>query len=61
MEQLRQLIDRIVNRVNANLSEFEFDTENFVSNSIEYDKMLKFYAFYGITSRASFVFSLQKF
>lgn len=51
MEQLKQLKDRIVSRVNANLSEFEFNTESFVLNSLEYDKMLKFYAFYGITSQ----------
>jgi carbonic anhydrase/acetyltransferase-like protein (isoleucine patch superfamily) len=51
INQLKQLNDRIINRVNANLAEFEFDTESFVSNSLEHDKMLKFYAFYGITSR----------
>ena len=45
MEQLKQLNDRIVSRVNANLSEFDFNTEDFVSNSLEHDKMLKFYAF----------------
>ena len=51
MEQLKRLNDRIVNRVNSNLSEFEFDTKSFVSNSLEYNKMLKFYSFYGITSQ----------
>ena len=30
MNQLKQLTDRIISRVNANLAEFEFDTGNFV-------------------------------
>jgi carbonic anhydrase/acetyltransferase-like protein (isoleucine patch superfamily) len=51
MNQLKQLNDRIVSRVNANLAEFDFDTKNFVDNTLEHDKMLKFYAFYGITSK----------
>ncbi len=50
MNQLKQLNDRIISRVNANLSEFDFDTNSFVSNSLEHEKMIKFYAFYGITS-----------
>ena len=59
MSQLKQLTDRIVSRVNVNLSEFDFDTESFVTHSLEHDKMLKFYAFYGITSHhpISFHFS----
>jgi carbonic anhydrase/acetyltransferase-like protein (isoleucine patch superfamily) len=59
MEQLKQLNERIVSRVNANLSEFEFDTEKFVSNSIDYDKMLKFYAFYGTTSHHPLYFHFR--
>lgn len=59
MEQLKQLNDRIVSRVNANLSEFEFNTESFVLNSLEHDKMLKFYAFYGITSRHPLYFHFR--
>lgn len=51
MSQLKQLNDRIISRVNANLAEFGFDTGAFVSHSLEHDKMLRFYAFYGITSR----------
>ena len=51
IQQLKQLNDRIASRVNANLSEFEFDTQEFVSSALEYDKMQKFYASYGITAR----------
>ena len=51
MKLLKQLTDRIISRVNVNLDEFEFDAEQFVSNTLDQEKMLKFYAFYGITSR----------
>ncbi|MBT3804318.1 MAG: transferase [Desulfobacula sp.] len=59
MSQLKKLNDRIVSRVNANLSEFDFDTESFVTNSLEHDKMLKFYAFYGITSQHPLYFHFR--
>jgi len=59
MNQLKQLNDRIISRVNANLAEFDFDTENFVANSLEHDKMLKFYAFYGITSQHPIYFHFR--
>ncbi len=59
MNQLDQLINRIVSRVNANLSEFDFDTETFVKNSLEHEKMLKFYANYGITSRHPIYFHFR--
>ncbi|MFH2091382.1 MAG: transferase [Pseudomonadota bacterium] len=60
MDQLQQLSDRIISRVNANLSEFDFDTELFVKNSLDPEKLLKFYAFYGITSRHPIYFSFKK-
>ncbi|WP_299977259.1 transferase [Desulfobacula sp.] len=59
MKQMKQLIDRIISRVNVNLSEFDFDTESFVTNSIDYEKLLKFYAFYGITSRHPLYFHFK--
>jgi len=59
MDQLEQLNERIIRRVNVNLEEFEFNTENFVNNSLEYDKMLKFYAFYGITSQHPIYFHFK--
>ena len=59
MDQLQQLNDRIISRVNVNLSEFDFDTESFVTNALDYEKMLKFYAFYGITSRHPIYFHFK--
>ncbi|MCD4722879.1 MAG: transferase [Desulfobacula sp.] len=59
MKQMKQLIDRIISRVNVNLSEFDFDTENFVTDSIDFEKLLKFYAFYGITSRHPIYFHFK--
>ena len=59
MDQLKQLNERIIRRVNVNLEEFDFNTEDFVRNSLEYDKMLKFYAFYGITSQHPIYFHFK--
>ena len=59
MNQLQQLNDRIISRVNVNLSEFDFDTESFVTNTLDYDKMMKFYAFYGITSHHPIYFHFK--
>jgi len=59
MNQLALLNDRIISRVNVNLSEFDFDTEKFVNNSLEHEKMLKFYAFYGITSQHPIFFEFK--
>ncbi|MGM0655413.1 MAG: transferase [Thermodesulfobacteriota bacterium] len=60
MSQLQQLSDRIISRVNVNLEEFEFDTEPFVNNALDHEKMIKFYAFYGITSRHPLYFNFKK-
>ena len=59
MEQLQALTDRIISRVNANLDEFEFDTETFVKNALDHEKMMKFYAFYGITSHHPIYFNFK--
>lgn len=59
MDQLTQLTDRIISRVNVNLSEFDFDTENFVRNTLDHEKMLEFYAFYGITSHHPIYFHFK--
>jgi carbonic anhydrase/acetyltransferase-like protein (isoleucine patch superfamily) len=50
MENVKLLIERIISRVNANLSEFDFNTREFVVDTIDYEKLAKFYCFYGITS-----------
>ncbi len=59
MDPLKQLSDRIISRVNVNLDEFEFDTEKFVVNALDHEKMLKFYAFYGITSHHPIYFHFK--
>ncbi len=51
MKNIKQLTLQIINRVNANLSGFGFDTGIFTLNAIEYDKLAKFYSSYGITAR----------
>lgn len=58
-DRLEQLGDRIISRVNTNLSELEFDTESFVYATLEHEKMLKFYAFYGFTSHHPIDFDFQ--
>jgi carbonic anhydrase/acetyltransferase-like protein (isoleucine patch superfamily) len=59
MNQLKQLADRIISRVNVNLDEFEFDTEPFVTHALDHEKLLKFYAFYGITSHHPIYFHFK--
>jgi carbonic anhydrase/acetyltransferase-like protein (isoleucine patch superfamily) len=50
MEQIRDLIDRIVKRVNINLREPFFDAAPYAFDLVPIEKMGKFYAFYGISS-----------
>lgn len=49
MKELRSLLHRILQRVNINLRELQYDVTPFVSHLIPLDKMVKFYGFYGIT------------
>ena len=49
MKELEKLFDRIVQRVNINLRELEFDVNPLVNKLIPTSQMTKFYAFYGIT------------
>ncbi|MEH0023047.1 MAG: transferase [Desulfobacter sp.] len=60
MNQLKQLNDRIISRLNVNLNGFHFDAETFVASAIDYEKMLKFYAFYGITAHHPIFFDFRK-
>lgn len=50
MKQLEKLIDRVIIRANMNLREFDFDVTPYVKNAIPVAQLLKFYAFYGVTS-----------
>jgi carbonic anhydrase/acetyltransferase-like protein (isoleucine patch superfamily) len=59
MDQLRALLERIIQRVNINLRETGFDAGPYVRNLVALEKMQKYYAFYGITPhhRLNFHFS----
>ncbi len=50
MKKLEKLIDRVIIRANMNLREFDFDVTPYVKNVIPLEQLLKFYAFYGVTS-----------
>ncbi len=49
MEELEKLIDRVIQRVNINLRELNYNVEPFLQGLVPTSKMGKFYAFYGIT------------
>ncbi|MBW1637316.1 MAG: transferase [Deltaproteobacteria bacterium] len=49
MRELEKIYNRIVQRVNINLRELNFDVTPFADQLIPPDQMTKFYAFYGIT------------
>ncbi len=49
MQELEKLFSRIVQRVNINLREQNFDITPYAGELIPFDQMTKFYAFYGIT------------
>ena len=49
MKELEKLYDRIIQRVNINLRELEYDVNPMVHELIPKGQMTKFYAFYGIT------------
>jgi carbonic anhydrase/acetyltransferase-like protein (isoleucine patch superfamily) len=49
MKALQNLFDRIVQRVNINLRELEYDVRPYVDDLVPFKQLTKFYAFYGIT------------
>lgn len=49
MKALQNLFDRIIQRVNINLRELEYDAHPFVKDLVPFNQLVKFYAFYGIT------------
>ena len=49
MKELQKLYSRIVQRVNINLRELDFDVSPFADTLMPPDQMKKFYAFYGVT------------
>ncbi|RLC22213.1 MAG: transferase [Deltaproteobacteria bacterium] len=50
MQELENLIGRTIIRVNINLREFDFDVGPYIRETVPVDNLIKFYAFYGITS-----------
>ena len=56
MIELENLIDRIIQRVNINLRELNFDVEPLVRKLVSPSQMSKFYGFYGITPHHSLNF-----
>ena len=59
MKNIKHLHKQIINRINANLREFNFDAGVFSLNAIEYDKLAKFYASYGITAHHPINFNFR--
>ena len=49
MKELEKLLDRIIQRINIDLRELDYDVSPFIKNLVPLDQMVKFYAFYGIT------------
>jgi len=49
MKELEKLLDRIIQRININLRELNYDVSPFIKNLVPLNQMVKFYAFYGIT------------
>lgn len=49
MKELEKLLERIIQRININLRELNYDVSPFTRNLVPLNQMVKFYAFYGIT------------
>ena len=49
MKELEKLLERIIQRININLRELDYDVSPFIKKLIPLSQMVKFYAFYGIT------------
>ena len=49
MKALEKLFHRIIQRININLRELDYDINPFIENLVSLNQMVKFYAFYGLT------------
>lgn len=49
MKELKTLFDRIIQRTNINLRELKFDVTPYINHLVSMEKLIQFYAFYGIT------------
>jgi carbonic anhydrase/acetyltransferase-like protein (isoleucine patch superfamily) len=59
MKELKKLMVRIMQRVNINLRELDYDVTPLMHNLIPLGQMVKFYAFYGITPHHPLSFEFQ--
>lgn len=60
MRQLEKLMERIVARVNMTLREFEFDAKDSIREVVSPEQLMKFNAFYGITSHHPLRFTFKR-
>jgi len=51
MKALSKLFSRIIQRVNINLREFNFDVEPFIRDLVPFDQLEKVHGFYAVTSQ----------
>ncbi|MDX9788127.1 MAG: transferase [Desulfobacterales bacterium] len=51
MKNLEKLLDRIINQLNINLRRLDFDAKPHLKERLPLTQLLKFYAFYGISSQ----------
>lgn len=49
MKELKKLLNRIIQQVNVNLREQDYDVTPYLKDLVPLNQMVKFYAFYGIT------------
>jgi carbonic anhydrase/acetyltransferase-like protein (isoleucine patch superfamily) len=59
MKELEKLLDRIVQRININLRELDYDVSPFIKGLVPLNQMVKFYAFYGITPNQTLNFQFR--
>ncbi len=59
MQQLENLFERIVERVNINLREANFDAGPYIRKA-PMKRLIKFYAFYGVTQQHPFFYSFTR-
>jgi len=59
MKELEKLLDRIIQRININLRELDYNVSPFIKNLVPLKQMVKFYAFYGITPNHSLNFEFR--
>ena len=59
MKELKNLLDRLIQRANINLREIRYDATPVIQNLVPLSQMDKFYAFYGISNHHSLDLQFQ--